>query len=229
MRPFPPYPVLFFWLLPVALLCAAAARAQYDDPYSAPPGPNEEPGSNDSLFEQSDLGNVAQQAQTHYHAGRRELQTAEKLARKAAEAPSEERRSDLLDRRAETLERAVGEFSEAIGFERSLVEAYVGLGEAYSGLGKHAEALQVHAAALEVDPESEANFEGWAGSLLALDRLGDAVAAHDSYSAARPERARYLLDGMRQWLEAKREDPGAVSPEAIQRLAEWLAQHDAGS
>jgi tetratricopeptide (TPR) repeat protein len=223
-------------LLAAAMLAAPSGAQDVESDYpSEPPGfevpdtVNEEPSSGDTLFDQSDLGNVVQSAQSHYHAGRREMQAAEKLARKAQEAASEERRQEILARRAQTLERAAGEFVEAIGFDRALMEAYVALGETYRTLDEHARALQVHAAALAVDPESEANFEGWAGSLLALDRLGDAVAAYDSYSAARPERARHLLDGMRHWLEAKRQDPGAVPPEAIQRLAEWLAQHEVGS
>lgn len=219
----PPIPALL-----LALALPAAVLAQDDDPYSAPPGPNEEPSGYDSLFEQSDLGNVAQAAQTHYHTGQRELQAAEKLARKAAGAPSEERRTDLLDRRAETLERAVDEFVEAIGFERTLVDAYVGLGEAYSGLGKHGEALQVHAAALEVDPESMASFQGWVDALLALNMLGDATLAYENYAQARPELAQVLLDGMKGWLETRRQEPADVPPEAIERLANWLAQHEAG-
>ncbi len=222
-----------FWPYSLSLGClllgfvGLPAGAQEDYGYSSPPGPNEEPSSGDTLFEQSDLGNVAQAAQSHYHSGRRELQSAEKLARRAAEAPSEERRSELLERRSAALERAAEEFSEAIGFDKGLLDAYLGLGQAYAALSKHEEALQVHAAALEIEPESEASFQGWAAALLALNRLGDAVAAYETYAGARPERARQLLDGMKQWLEAKQRDPGEVAPEAIQRLADWLAQHSA--
>jgi tetratricopeptide (TPR) repeat protein len=194
----------------------------------SPEGPNTERGSNESLFERSDLGNVAQAARSHYHAGQRELQTAEKLARKAAEATDEERRATALGRRTEHLEKAASEFLEAIGFDKSLVDAYVGLGEAYSELGKHEEALQVHAQALALDPQSDASFAGWVDELLALNRLGDAAAAYDAYAATQPERAQVVLAGMRAWYAAKQQDPGDVSPEAIARMADWLAQHGAG-
>jgi len=226
--------------LALALLAAASpppTRAQdveSDFPggpmdLGSPEGPNTERGSGESLFERSDLGNVAQTAQAHYHAADREMQTAEKLARKAAAAPDEERRAAALARRAEALERAAAEFLEAIGFDKSLIEAYVGLGEAYAELGKHEEALQVHAQALALDPQSEASFAGWVDSLLALDRLGDAAAAYDAYAASQPARAEVVLAGMRAWLAAKQQDPGEVSPEAIQRLVDWLAQHGAGT
>ncbi len=237
MRSWPFYPILLVAALAsgVRTAPAAAQDVETEEPgmlpgeFEDPEGANTERSSYSTLFDQSDLGNVIQSAQAHYHAGQRELQSAEKLARKAEEAASEERRGEILSRRAAALERAAAEFVEAIGYDRSLAEAYVALGEAYRELGKNEQALEVHAAGLAVDPESEANFEGWANSLLALDRLGDAVAAHDSYSRERPQRARYLLDGMKRWLEAKQRDPGNVPPEAVQRLVDWLAQHDAGA
>ncbi|MGH9464660.1 MAG: hypothetical protein ACRD0X_03370 [Thermoanaerobaculia bacterium] len=234
MRRRSPYPMLFFLVssLPTFATATRAQDVESDEPstppgFEIPEGANDERSANETLFEQTDLGNVMQAAQGHYHAGRREMQAAEKLAKKAAEATSEGRRQEMLSRRAAALERAASEFVEAIGFDRSLMEAYIALGGAYRELDKHAQALQVHAAALAVDPENEANFAGWADSLLALDRLGDAASAYESYAQANPRRAQVLLDGMKQWLEVKRQDPGGVAPEAIQRLADWLAQHGA--
>lgn len=216
-RPHRPAPfaiaLLLFAPLPLA--------AQYEDA----PAPNEEPSSYDTLFEQSDLGNVAQAAQLAYRSGLRELESAEKLAERAAEAP-EDKRQKLLDKRAKALDRAVEQFQEAIGYDDHLLDAYTGLGSALRLLGKYEDALQVHARALQADAERDADFRGWAESLLALDMLGDATLTYTKLQATRPDRAAILMDEMKAWLAEKRQDPGDLEPEDIQRLADWIAQQE---
>jgi tetratricopeptide (TPR) repeat protein len=206
------------------LLAPAPLVAQFEDP----PSPGEEPSSEDTLFEQSDLGNVTQAAQFAYRGGQRELDAAAKLADKAADAPSEEKRQALLEKRTKALQQAVEKFQEAIGYQPDLLDAYTGLGAALRELGQYGDALQVHARALEADSDREEDFRGWAGSLLALDMLGDATTAYTRLATSRPDQAAILMETMKAWLAEKQADPGDLSPEDVQRLADWIAQHEAG-
>ena len=216
----PPFPLL----LTAVLLAPAPLVAQFEDP----PSPAEEPSSEDTLFEQSDLGNVTQAAQFAYRGGQRELDAAAKLAGKAADAPSEEKRQALLEKRTKALQQAVEKFQEAIGYQPGLLDAYTGLGAALRELGLHEDALQVYARALEADDGREEDFRGWAASLLALDMLGDATSAYARLAANRPDQAAILMETMKAWLAEKQTDPGDLRPEDIQRLADWIAQQEAG-
>jgi len=215
-----PFPLL----LTAVLLAPIPLAAQFEDP----PSPGEEPSSEDTLFEQSDLGNVTQAAQFAYRGGQRDLDAAAKLARKAAEAPSEDKRQALLEKRTKALQQAIEKFQEAIGFQPDLLDAYTGLGTALRELGLHGDALQVHARALEADGDREEDFRGWAGSLLALNMLGDATTAYTRLAASRPDQAAILMETMKAWLAEKQTDPGDLSPEDVRRLADWIAQQEAG-
>lgn len=217
--PSPPF------LLAVLLLAPAGLAAQFEDP----PAPNVEPGSDETLFEQSDLGNVAQAAHFAYSAGERELKTAAKLERRAAEAPDDEKRQDLLEKRTRALERAVEQFQEAVGYSPDLLDAYTGLGTALRQLGRHQDALRIHARALQADAERDADFRGWAESLLGLAMLGDATVTYTELAATDPERAAVLMDVMKAWLAEKQRDPGDLEPADVQRLADWIAQQEAGA
>ncbi|MEZ5332458.1 MAG: hypothetical protein R2991_10500 [Thermoanaerobaculia bacterium] len=210
------------FLPPLALLVVTLpAAAQFEDP----PAPNEEPSSYDTLFEQSDLGNVSQAARFAFSSGQRELQTAEKLAQKIAEAPAD-KRAHLEEKRQKALEGAAESFQEAIGYNAELLDAYTGLGTAFRKLGRYEEALQVHAKALQADAGRDGDVRGWAGSMLGLNMLGDATVAYERLSASRPGQAAILLDAMKEWLAEKQQDPGDLKPEDVQRMADWIAQHE---
>lgn len=212
-------------LLAALLLVPATLTAQSEEREA----PNREPSADETLFEQSDLGNVAQAARFSWAAGDRELQAARKLERRADEAPDETKRDELLAKRTTALERAVGHFEEAIGYNPRLLDAYTGLGTALRGLDRHADALRVHARALELDDGREEDFRGWAEALLGLDMLGDATTAYGQLVATRPDRAAILMDEMKAWLAEKRQDPGELRPEDVQRLADWIAAQEAGA
>ena len=106
-----------------------------------------------------------------------------------------------------------------------MLEAYVALGETFAKLGRHDERLQVHSAALELAPGDENNFRGWAGALLALDKLNDAMSAWDRYHADDPNKADILVAEMKGWLERRQTEPGELASEDIQRIEDLLAEH----
>lgn len=216
-------------LLPALLICWLAADAAVAQTGGEPPSPAEEPSSYDTLFDQTSLGNVTQTAQGHFHAGHRLLHQGDRLTEKALEAPSGKKRESMEKKARKAWESAVGEYTEAIGYDADLLEAYAELGMAYRRLDQPMDALRTHVTALKLDPEDEANFEGWVDSLLALDMLGDATQAYTRLATQNPERAEYVMSALRSWLDAKRTDPGELDPAHVERLATWIDQQEQAS
>jgi tetratricopeptide (TPR) repeat protein len=200
----------------------AAAGQELEDVRTGP----DEPSAYDTLFDQSDLGNVAQTANTHYHSGTRQLKRAEKLEAKAAETEPGEKRDKAEAKVQKAYEAAIDEFKEAIGYEPEMLEAYAGLGTALRRIGRSEEALQVHSAALGKSPQNLDNFEGWADSLLALNMLGDATTAYSTMLQSSPDQAAILMRAMKSWLAEKQADPGNLKPADVDRMADWIEQKE---
>lgn len=210
-------------LIFLALIATVVTGQEVEDGRTAP---DAEPSSYDTLFDQSDLGNVAQTANLHYHSGVRQLKRAEKLKVKAAETGPGEKRDKAEAKVQKAYEAAIQEFQEAIGYEPEMMQAYAGLGTALRAIGMNEDALKVHSSALSKSPDDLENFEGWAESLLALNMLGDATTAYSSLVQSRPERAAILMQAMKNWLAEKQIDPGDLDPADVDRLASWIEQND---
>ena len=192
-------------------------------------GPADEPSSYDTLFDQSDLGNVAQTANVHYHTGARQLKRAEKLEAKVGESEPGEKRDKAEAKVQQAYEEAIEEFKQAIGFAPDMMEAYAGLGTALRRTGMSEDALKVHGAALGKSPQNLENFEGWAKSLMALNMLGDATSAYGTLVQSSPDQAAILMQEMKNWLVEKQADPGDLNPTDVDRLAGWIEQNERGT
>ena len=216
-------------LLAVAvLLVAAAAVAQEDDLGAAPPAANEEPGTNEQLFDRTDMGNVAQAAMNYYHAGHRNLERARKLEAKVEETePS--KREKAMAKVQKAYEQAADSYLQAVRTNPRLFEAYTELGDAFRHLGKHAEAIQVHSKALELTPNDPANVYGRAESFLALNYLREAATAYTELADAGDDHAGQLMASLKRWVAEKREDPGEIRPDAVETLAAWIEQQESTS
>lgn len=219
---------------PATLIAALAATlalgalplaAQQQEPAT----PAEEPSSYDTLFEQSDPGNVVQKARMYHMAALRRIKQAEKLAAKAAREADPEARAALAKKETGAYEKAAGDLVQAIDLSARSRESYTLLGSVLRRLGRPEEALQVHVAALKVDPADDENFQGWAETILALNMLGDATMAYEKLVETNPERAAILRTAMEGWLEARRVDPAGLAPEHVERMAQWLAAHPPGA
>ena len=88
-------------------LCLIVAWAP---PMAAQDRPNDEPSSFGTLFDRSDLGNVAQSANMKFHAGVRELERARKLLAKASE--------EADGKRAKTEKKAAAAFERGASEDR---------------------------------------------------------------------------------------------------------------
>jgi tetratricopeptide (TPR) repeat protein len=207
------------------LISTATSAQQIEDVRTGP----DEPGTTESLFEQSDLGNVAQTANAHYHSGTRQLNRAEKLTAKAAETEAGDKRDKAEAKVQKAYESAIDEFKQAIGYSPDMMKAYAGLGTALRAVGMNEDALKVHSTALSKSPEDVENFEGWAESLMALNMLGDATTAYSSLVQSRPDRAAILMQAMKDWLTEKQANPGDLDPADVDRLAGWIEQNDRGT
>jgi tetratricopeptide (TPR) repeat protein len=192
-------------------------------------GPADEPSSYDTLFDQSDLGNVAQTANAHYHTGARQLKRAEKLEAKVGESEPGEKRDKAEAKVQKAYDEAIEEFKQAIGYAPDMMEAYAGLGIALRRVGMNEDALKVHATALSKSPQDLDNFEGWAESLLALNMLGDATTAYSSLVQSQPDQAAILMQAMKDWLIEKQANPGDLSPADVDRLAGWIERNERGA
>ena len=213
------------------LLLALAALPALGQELPGQEAPGQEPlvNEDDATLPETSLGNVVQTARSHYDSGVRMMKQAAKLAAKAAEAETPEKREKLEKKVASLREGAMEEFKEAIGYNPRMLEAYAGLGAALSEVGRPDQALGVHARALGLEPENEENFHGWAQALLDLNMLGDATQAYTSLRETRPEQAATLLTLMKSWLAEKRTDPGELEPADVERLANWIRLQEDGA
>ncbi len=215
-------------LLIVLLLAPGSGHAQEEEQGAAPPAPNEEPGTLDTLMEQTSLGNVTQAAMNEYYAGHRALVRAAKLEEKLDETePSklEKARAKV----AKAYEEAATAYMSAIRTNPKLLVAYTELGQAYRALGKNAEAVQVHNAALAMAPGDVENLYGRGEAFLALNYLREAATAYTELAAEHQEHAGRLMASLKKWVADHRENPGEIRPDAVETLAAWIEQQESGS
>jgi tetratricopeptide (TPR) repeat protein len=203
--------------LAAALALPAAVAAQESGPADQMMAEGE---ANQELSDQSD---PMRQARNLYFTGKRQMKSAEKAVAKAEKASGEER-VELARKAKEDLEAAVQSFTAAIQSGPGYLDAYVALGEALRALGRHEEALQVHSTALARDKKSDANFEGYVVTLVAMHRLGNAAALYEQVKAEQPKRAKFVLETLRQFHADRQRDPAGLAAEDIDRLGSWLAE-----
>jgi len=221
--------IRFLILLSVAaLVMTGAVHAQDENMGAAPPAANEEPGTNETLFDRTDMGNVSQAAMSYYHAGHRNLERARKLEEKVAETEPA-KREKAMAKVDKAYEQAADSYLQAIRTNPKLVDAYTELGEAFRHLGKNAEAIQVHSKALELTPADPVNLYGRGEAFLALNYLREAASTYTELAGAGDAHADQLMASLKRWVAEKREDPGEIRPDAVETLAAWIEQQEDSS
>lgn len=216
----------------LALLLAGALAGAVAAPISAqdnPNSPNAEPGSNDALFEPTAPGNVVQTATTHYHAGIRFLEKADKLVEKLPETPAD--KQEKQQKKADAAyESAIQELVAAVRSDGKLLKAYPPLARAYLATGKSKEAIQVYNAALQVEPEDGECLAGRADVFLAIDEVRAAASSWGMLrDANHAELADKLMASMKDWVTRHQADPGEVDPALIEAFAGWISQQEQAS
>ncbi len=215
-------------LLAVLVIAPGAALAQDSDPGGAPPAPNEEPGTLDTLMDQSSLGNVSQAAMSYYHAGHRSFARAEKMESKLDETPASKREKTMA-KIEKAYQDAIDSYLQAIRTNPKLLEAYTELGQSYRAVDKHAEAVQVYNAVLKMAPENVDSIYGRGEAFLALNYLREAATTYAELAEGNAEHAAKLMASMKAWVAERRENPGELRPDAVETLALWIEQQESGS
>lgn len=204
---------LCFWLAFTPALVAQESP-------TPPPAPTDE-SDIDSETEEAG-GNAVQEAAMHYFAGERLVKQAEKNAAKLASTPPEKR--EKIEAQIKTAyEKAEQEFLTAIQQHKQQPKAYAALGDLWRKTGRVERSFQAYDAALVVSAKDAAALAGRAEAHLALGQLPQAKSDYDNVAALDKKRAATLRTAMRQWLEARRQSPGNVTPEALNELETWLA------
>ena len=207
--------------LAVALAPAALAQENREELRDAA-------ASGSDMLTQSSSGNVAQQAVFASGAGDRDLKKAAKLTAKLPELEGKKREA-AEGKIAKAYENAQASYREALGLDPKMIEAYVGLAEAFRATGMHAETLQATTLGLRVDSANDVLFAGWAESLMALDRLGDATQAYSQLQQTNPAWAGVLIGEIKSWLVEHQADPGELAPADVEKMAVWVAEQEAAS
>jgi tetratricopeptide (TPR) repeat protein len=215
-------------LLAVVLLVPGVALAQEEEQGAAPPAPNEEPGTLDTLMEQTSEGNVTQAAMNHYYAGHRALIRAEKMEAKLDETEPSKREKAMAKIR-DAYQEAADSYLQAIRTNPKLQKAYAELGQSNRALGKNAEAVQAYNAALKITPEDVDSIYGRGEAFLALNYLREAATTYTELVGTHDEHASRLMASLKKWVADHRANPGEIKPEAVETLGAWIDQQENGS
>ena len=169
--------------------------------------------------------NPAQDAQRAYNDGlkyrdrawaaEKELKTTTDPKRKATleEIITKSYKADIRSQRA------------ALQADGSLYQAQTELGYALRKTGEYDAALEAYDRALGKMPNYAEAIEYRAEAYLMLNRMDDAKAAYLTlFNAGDQARAALLGAAMQSWIEAKKANPGGVSPEALAKFSQWVGE-----
>jgi len=215
------------WLA-AAVVCSVFGLAPAAQAQEERQQPQDVAAAGSDMLTQSGVANAAQQALFAYGSGDRDLKKAAKLTAKLPEL--EGKKQEAAERKiAKAYENAQASFREALGLDPKMIEAYVGLGEAFRATGMYQESLQALTLGLRVDATNDVMFAGWAESLMALDRLGDATQAYAQLLETNPAWAGVLMGEIKNWLTQHQADPGNLDPADVQKMADWIAQQESAA
>lgn len=167
-----------------------------------------------------------EEAILHYNRGLEEKEKAWNLEEEAAAADSESQRQKLLAKAQKAYQRAIAEQRSATAGNPRLYQAFSELGYALRKTGDYEASLEAYNRALELEPDYGQAIEYRAEAYLGLNRLEEAKQAYIALFNQDRDLADELLAAMRRWVEAKRSEPGELSPEAVAEFADWLEQRE---
>ena len=102
-------------------------------------------------------------------------------------------------------------------------KAHSDMGYVLRRLGDYPKALDAYARALEIKPDYWRAVEYRGEAYLRLGRIDDAKGAYMTLFGEDRKLADLLVTKMASWVEARREDPGEMSPEKIEAFGSWVS------
>jgi tetratricopeptide (TPR) repeat protein len=156
------------------------------------------------------------QAQDAYNAGVALIEKAER-----------EEQAGQGKRANKAYERALSQFKRALEVNPEMHEALTYVGYAHRKLGRYEPALEAYGKALRLQSGFAPAIEYQGEAFLGLNRLEDAKHNYFQLYATAPQQAEKLLEAMRKWIAARRENPDGTDSAAIDTLESWVAERTA--
>ncbi len=159
-----------------------------------------------------------------YNEGLQHRDTAWRLEDQAENATTGIERKNLLARAQKHYEKSIPSFQTAIEKIPDFHQAYSSLGYALRKTGDFEGSLEAYDRALELAPFYGEAIEYRAEAYLGLGRLDEVKEAYMQLFAKERALADQLMEAMQAWVEERRNDPGNVTPQAVEDFAAWLAE-----
>lgn len=167
-----------------------------------------------------------QQAVDHYNAGLKLRDKALAYQTEEAQASGPGERTKLEKKAQQAFEKAIVQFRAATGKYPKYYQAYNDLGFALRKTGDYTGALEAYDQALSLSPAFAPAIEYRGEAYLGLDRVEDAKQAYMALFPTDRSEADELFKAMKGWVEKRRTEPGALTPEAVQEFSRWVAQRE---
>jgi tetratricopeptide (TPR) repeat protein len=145
------------------------------------------------------------------------LQKLDAADRTALQNPAQARRE---------YEAALKDLQQAVKLSPNNYRAHNAVGYSYRRLGNYERALESYEQALRLAPGFPDAIEYRAEAYLGLNRLDDARQAYMYLFVHDRTNASVLMKAMKAWIEARRANPGRISPSALAAFESWVAERD---
>lgn len=215
------------WILCLAVLLALAAAPAWAQSEIEGTGAADERSDRDTGFSTPDFS-PQQRAKLAFSSGERDLKSAEKAERKAAEAKDEKKRLKAEERAERYYQSAANNFRAVLQVDPTQAEAAVYLAQTARTLENWEESLKAYNQAVSLLPERTDLVAERADVFLKMDLAREAAVSYNLLVETDPAAAERLMADIDAWHAAHLADPGEVNPELIQALTEWLAEHKGG-
>jgi tetratricopeptide (TPR) repeat protein len=164
------------------------------------------------------------QATLAYKTGMTLVETADHSAKAAAEATEADARAAAQERARVNYTEARRHFQDAAKLDAEMPSAWNMVGYTERKLGNYDAALAAYERALTLRPNYPEAIEYRGEAYLGLNRIAEAKQAYlDLFASNRALSDRYL-DAMKQWVNARRKEPGEVGAAAVAELDRWLKE-----
>ena len=163
-------------------------------------------------------------ARQDYNDGVRSVKRADKYSADAAKQTREDKKAKAAERATKQYANARAYFARAVTQDPKMHEAWNYVGYTSRKLGDMSAALPAYEQALKLKPDYAEAIEYRGVAYLTLNRLDDAKTAYMTLFRDNRKLAGQLMDEMRQWVSARRNDPAGVPATQIDGFEQWMAE-----
>jgi len=166
----------------------------------------------------------AEQAQSSYNSGVKDVEKADDLSAGAARQDDPARQAKANDKAKEKYSSALKKFTHATELDASLYQAWNYVGYTNRRLGNYEAALTAYDHALRLKPDYAEAIEYRGHAYLGLNRLGEAKDAYLALFSGNRKLAAQLLTAMQAWVGDHRANPAGVDGQSLESFASWVSE-----